>query len=119
MKKLILKKLGNNWYLDLPHNDARAIKIIGKLNRYLTTKDIYNEGVLTAFVLEEGSIIDNQRVILFREKDLLRYATSSDVFNLTASVGGHKIKFNSELLTNINYHLGIDILKNLYKVMIN
>ena len=71
------KKLGNNWYLDMIHDNPMAIMFNEKISRFFSQVDIYNEGILQIYLTECHSIIPDNTIFI-NDLDILKYFTTSD-----------------------------------------
>ena len=100
--RLIFKKLGNHWYLDIPHDNPSALLMDPKIERMLDRIDVYGDDIISNICLSEISdIVPDKGLLQFDEKDLLRYFTTDDSFTMSVYIDDHKFKIPSELYSLI------------------
>ena len=114
-----LKKIGNHWYLDVPHNDPRDLVIDPVLERFLSILDKDNEGVITRIYLsEQQDYINEDGLLQFSDKDLLKYFTTNESFKMNIFINNHHFQISSELYTILETQYQLDFHIALYRFVI-
>ena len=117
--QLIFKKVGNHWYLDIPHDDPKDLILDRRIERFIEHLDYDQSGVMNRICLiEQGDFIDHDGLIQFSDRDLLRYFTTNDKFNMTVSINHHRFKISSNLYTLLENKFKADFHVSAYKIII-
>ena len=117
--QLKFKKLGNHWYLDIPHENPQDLKLEKKVERLLNRLNIYNDDILDRICLVEKTDIGcYDFIIQFSEEDLLRYFTTKDVFFMKIYIGHHIFNISSNLYTLLENHFHFQFHLNVYELII-
>ena len=117
--QLKLKKIGNHWYLDVPHNDPRDLIIDPILERFLSIRDKDKEGIITNIYLsEQQDYINEDGLLQFSEKDLLRYFTTNESFKMNIFISNHHFQISSELYTILESQYQLDFHIALYRFVV-
>lgn len=118
--QLKFKKLGNHWYLDLPHDNPSDLRLDSRLEKFIEHLDTWNNEVVDRIYLDEQTgFICPEGLIQFSDKDLLKYfTTSNNNFDMDLFISGHKFTISSRLYTLLEnvYHLDFHI--SVYKISI-
>ena len=95
---LTFKKLGNHWYLDIPHDNPSDLILDRRIELMLSRLDTWKEGIVTSVSLIcQNDFIDSEGLIQFDDADLLRYFTTDDDFIMALYINGHKWSISSKL----------------------
>lgn len=114
---LTFKKLGNHWYLDIPHDQPEDLKLDRRIELFLSKIDKFNEGIVNnVFLLRQDGFIDSDGLIQFDDKDLHRYFTTNDNFTMALYINGHKWTISSRLYFLIEQRYQLDFHELLYKI---
>ena len=116
---LTFKKLGNHWYLDIPHDNAEDLVLDRRIELMLNRLDVWKEGIITNISLIcQKDFIDSEGLIQFDDNDLLRYFTTDDDFIMTLYINGHKWSISSKLYFLIEQKYKLDLHELVYKIAI-
>ena len=116
---LTFKKLGNHWYLDIPHDNPEDLVLDRRIELMLNRLDVWKEGIVTNISLIcQSGFIDNEGLIQFDDKDLLRYFTTNDDFTMALYINGHKWSISSRLYFLIEQKYKLDFHELVYKISI-
>lgn len=116
---LIFKKLGDNWYIDIPHALPEDLILEPKIGKYLSKIDESNNGILNNIWLIEQIIIPNRdNLIQFDEADLSRYFMSDETFMMNLYVGSHKFQISSKLYFLLENYYNLDLHLSSYRLEI-
>ena len=111
------KRLGNNWYLDIDHEDPNSILLNEKISKTLTMIDKFNRGELTIELSESYSII-RPNTIFINDDDLLNYFTVADNMDIRFYVNDHEFSISDELYTLLEYQFNPNFHKTVYTIEI-
>ena len=116
---LTFKKLGNHWYLDIPHDDPSDLILDRRIELILNRLDTWKEGIIKniSLICQHG-FIDSEGLIQFDDKDLLRYFTTNDDFTMALYINGHKWSISSRLYFLIEHKYKLDLHELVYKISI-
>ena len=112
------KKLGNKWYLDINHLDPIDIAFDDKICKVFTLYDTYNIGELEIELTETYSIVYNNTIFI-NDKDLLRYFTTSDDFDIRFTVRDHEFSISSNMYNLIESCFNPNFHKTYYTIEIH
>ena len=116
---LTFKKLGNHWYLDIPHDNPEDLILDRRIELMLNRLDVWKEGIVTNISLIcQSGFIDNEGLIQFDDNDLLRYFTTDDDFIMALYINGHKWSISSRLYSLIEQRYKLDLHELVYKISI-
>ena len=116
---LTFKKLGNHWYLDIPHDNPEDLILDRRIELMLNRLDIWKEGIVTnGSLICQSGFIDNEGLIQFDDNDLLRYFTTDDDFIMALYINGHKWSISSRLYFLIEQRYKLDLHELVYKISI-
>ena len=116
---LTFKKLGNHWYLDIPHDNQADLVIDRRIELILNRLDTWNDGIVTNISLIcQNRFIDSEGVIQFDDADLVRYFTTNDDFTMALYINGHKWSISSKLYFLIEQKYKLDLHELVYKISI-
>ena len=116
---LTFKKLGNHWYLDIPHDNPEDLILDRRIELMLNRLDVWKEGIITNISLIcQKDFIDNEGLIQFDDNDLLRYFTTDDDFIMALYINGHKWSISSKLYFLIEQKYKLYLHKLVYKISI-
>ena len=119
LKQLLFKKLGNHWYLDIPHDDPADLQLDDRLERFLSTLDPENFGIVDRVYLVQENYTDNvENLIEFRDEDLLRYFTTDDDFLMIIYIGKHRFTISSRFYYLLEREFQFDFHQCMYKIMV-
>jgi hypothetical protein len=117
--QLIFKKVGNHWYLDIPHDNPSDLVLDKRLERLINRLDKWDSGVVDKIYLsEQTDYINPDGLIQFKDDDLLRYFTTKDSFLMTLYIGNHKFKISSNLYTLIESKYQLDLHVSAYRFVV-
>ena len=117
--QLTFKKVGNHWYLDIPHDNPFDLKMERRIEFLIQRLDTWNEGVVNnVYLIEQGDVIVEDGIIQFTEEDLTRYFTTTDDFLMKVYISNHRFLFSSKLyqLLETQYHL--DFHSSVYRISV-
>ena len=112
------KKLGNNWYLDIIHDNPTAIMFNKKISRFFSQVDVYNEGILQIYLTECHSIIPDNTIFI-NDLDILRYFTTSDNIDIRFSVYDHEFCISSDMYYLLEQNFNPNFHKYTYTIEIS
>ena len=115
---IIIKKLGNRWYLDINHLDPSDILFNDKLCKVFNLFDKNNNGKLYIHLIEEYSII-YQNTIFINDEDLLRYFTTMDSFDVRFMISDHEFSISAEMYNVLECELNLNFHKTCYRIEIS
>ena len=116
---LTFKKLGNHWYLDIPHDNPEDLILDRRIELMLNRLDVWKEGIITNISLIcQKDFIDNEGLIQFDDNDLLRYFTTDDDFIMALYINGHKWSISSKLYFLIEQKYKLDLHELVYKISV-
>ena len=116
---LTFKKLGNHWYLDIPHDNREDLILDRRIELMLNRLDVWKEGIVTnVSLICQSGFIDNEGLIQFDDNDLLRYFTTDDDFIMALYINGHKWSISSRLYFLIEQRYKLDLHELVYKISI-
>ena len=116
---LTFKKLGNHWYLDIPHDNPEDLILDRRIELMLNRLDIWKEGIITNISLIcQRTFIDSEGLIQFDDADLFRYFTTNDDFTMALYINGHKWSISSKLYFLIEQKYKLDLHELVYKISI-
>ena len=116
---LTFKKLGNHWYLDIPHDNPEDLILDRRIELMLNRLDVWKEGIVTnVSLICQSGFIDNEGLIQFDDNDLLRYFTTDDDFIMALYINGHKCSISSRLYFLIEQRYKLDLHELVYKISI-
>jgi len=111
MFQLVFKKVGNHWYLDIPHENPSDLKLDRRIEFLLTKADKYNDKIVTVYLHELTDVIIEEGLIQFQESDFQRYFLTNDDFQMKMWINNRKFTISSSLYTLIEnyYHLDLHL----------
>ena len=116
---LTFKKLGNHWYLDIPHDNPADLMLDRRIEFMLSRLDTWKDGVVTnVSLICQHDFIDSEGLIQFDDADLLRYFTTNDDFTMALYINGHKWSISSRLYFLIEQKCKLDLHELVYKISI-
>ena len=116
---LTFKKLGNHWYLDIPHDNPADLMLDRRIEFMLSRLDTWKDGVVTnVSLICQHDFIDSEGLIQFDDADLLRYFTTNDDFIMALYINGHKWSISSRLYFLIEQRYKLDLHELMYKISI-
>ena len=116
---LTFKKLGNHWYLDIPHDNPSDLILDRRIELMLSRLDTWKEGIVTSVSLIcQNDFIDSEGLIQFDAADLLRYFTTDDDFIMALYINGHKWSISSQLGFLIEQKYKLDLHELVYKISV-
>ena len=115
---LTFKKLGNHWYLDIPHDNPEDLVLDRRIELMLNRLDVWKEGITNISLICQSGFIDKEGLIQFDDKDLLRYFTTDDDFIMALYINGHKWSISSKLYFLIEQKYKLDLHELVYKISI-
>lgn len=118
LQQLKFKKLGNHWYLDLPHDNPNDLILHPVLERCVGLFDKYQEEVVDRIYLSECVYTNYDYLIQFTDKDLLKYFTTSEEFLMDVYINNHKYNISSKLYSLLEAKYGLDFHVIPYRIII-
>ena len=109
-----IKKLGDHWYVDLPHFNPNDLSLDPKMERILNQLNVNKVDEFRIGLREQNNIIGSTSVIQFEEQDVVRYLTTDDDFYITIYIKDHQFYITSELYTLLEEQLNLDFSQKLY-----
>ena len=117
--QLIFKKVGNHWYLDIPHDNPCDLMLDIRLERLLNKLDRWDLGVVdNVYLSEQTDFINPEGLIQFADSDLLRYFTTKDNFPMAVFIGNHKFFISSNLYTLLESKYQLDLHVSAYRLVV-
>ena len=114
---IVVKKLGNRWYLDVDHENPLDIAFNDKLCRVFNLYDKYNQGQLYIVLVEEYSLI-YYNTLFVNDEDVLRYFTTSDDFDMRFIVRDHEFTIPVSMYHIIEMEFNPNFHKTCYRLEI-
>lgn len=119
LKQLIFKKIGNHWYLDIPHDNPSNLILDNRLERFFNILDSNKFGIIDrAYLIEENYTDDIDNLIQFDENDILRYFTTTDDFQMKVYIGKHMFLISSKFYTLLEREYGFNFHQSIYRLII-
>lgn len=120
MLSLKVRKIGNHWYPCIEHDLSLNIGFDKKTEYYFNMigKKFLIDELIIHFDEVIGTLIDDN-MILFNEKDILRYFTTDDFFDLEFKIGRHSFTINSDLYWLLETQFNFNFHKNDYRVYVS
>lgn len=119
LKQLKFKKLGNHWYLDIPHDHPEDLVLDDRLERFLDTLDLNKYGTVDRIYLIEEQRTDNiDNLIQFRDEDLLRYFTTTDNFWMVVYIGKHRFQISSKFYYLLEKEYEFNFHQSIYRIIV-
>ena len=120
MATLIIKKVGNHWYADVPHDCDVNITLDRKLEMLFNRINAQTGNDYISFTLEETLFMDDiSNLICFNEEDITRYFITDDEFNMSFKVNNSCFTINTNVYFYITKALDLNFHFNLYKINLN
>lgn len=114
MAILTIKKVGNHWYPDIPHEKGLDISLDTYTERFLSLWSAFKDISEVSFLIEEIPWIqDEKNVIYINEEDLTRYFVTDDYFSIRFVIDNKEFSIGVYLyycLTeafNLSFHTGL------------
>lgn len=118
--RLIFKKVGNHWYLDIPHSNPNDLRLDRRIEFVLNKLDKFNEGVVNnIWLYEQSMFIEPEGLIQFDDADLTRYFTTNDDFILNLYIDKYNFTISSNLYGLIELYYQLNLHELVYRVVIN
>lgn len=116
--RLKFKKFVNHWYPEIPHDSLSDISLCPRMERILEHIDQYKNGEVEIALIEEFGVISEYNILQFDEKDITRWFTSNDDFDMNIYIDNHQFIISSDLysLLEIQYHFNFH--ENIYRIEI-
>lgn len=119
LTQLTFKKLGNHWYLDIPHDNPADLILDNRLERFLDRLDPEKYGIINRIYLMEEEYTDNvENLVQFRDSDLLRYFTTNDDFLMVIYIGKHRFSISSKFYTLLEKNYQFEFHQSIYKIIV-
>ena len=119
LKQLVFKKIGNHWYLDIPHDDPADLALDCRLERFFDIMDSNKFGIMDRAYLIEEHFTDNiDNLLQFRDEDLLRYFTTSDDFQMVVYIGKHRFTISSRFYYLLEKQYQFNFHESIYRIII-
>lgn len=117
---LVFKRIGNHWYLDIPHHNPNDLVLDRRAELFLSRLDEYNEGIIDRIWLHEQNMyIINEGLLQINDKDLMRYFTTDDDFRMHIYISGHKFTISSRLYALLELNYKLDMHESVYRIAID
>lgn len=118
--RLIFKKVGNHWYLDIPHSNPNDLRLDRRIEFVLNKLDKFNEGIVNnIWLYEQSMFIEPEGLIQFDDADLTRYFTTNDDFILNLYIDKYNFTISSNLYGLIELYYQLNLHELVYRVVIN
>lgn len=119
LTQLVFKKIGNHWYLDIPHDNPADLILDNRLERFFDKLDPENYGSINRIYLMEEEFTDNvENLIQFRDSDLLRYFTTTEDFQMLVYIGKHCFHISSRFYTLLEQKYQFNFHQSIYKIIV-
>ncbi len=108
-----VKLLGNHWYPSISHHEGCIVGFNEKIDKFLDffNYNHNNNDELTLEFEELGDVWEGvDGIIYFDEKDMCRYFTTDDNFDLKFIINNHEFSISSDMyfwleqILNFNFH---------------
>lgn len=116
--QLVFKKVGNHWYLNIPHDKPNDLILHPVFERCLDVLNTDNTGIVSNVYLDECYNLDSNFLIQFTDQDLLKYFTTDKSFLMDLYIDNHCYKISSELYSLLEATYQLDLHQVLYKITI-
>lgn len=119
LKQLVFKKIGNHWYLDIPHDDPADLALDCRFERLFDMLDTNHFGIMDrAYLIEEDYTDNVDNLLQFRDEDLLRYFTTTDDFQMVVYIGKHRFTISSRFYYLLERAFEFNFHESIYRIMI-
>jgi len=115
--RFTVKKLGDNWYLDIKHDSPFDILLDSKIGHCLSRIDKSKSGQLRFTLYEIHSIIDDNTIYM-EEEDIVRYLTTNDDFDIHFWILDHEFSISSDLYSLLEDQYNLNLHKTMYTIEI-
>lgn len=116
IQSITIQKLGNHLYPNINHNCLSDIQLSKKIEKILY-RHIHISTCEVVFY-EQFDIIDNDNILQFREKDIVRYLTTNDDFDIHFYINDHEFIISSKLYSLLESQYNFNFHKTLYRIEI-
>lgn len=110
-----IKKLGDYWYPDIPH-EANYIYTFDKKCNKLFNRIDNGYGELTIEFEEIGIIFDGLNILYFEEQDITKYLMTDDDFNLHFMINNHIFEISSDFYWLLEHNFNFNFHKESYRI---
>ncbi len=110
-----VKKVGNHWYPNLKHDDPINLMLDPKIEKLLNLLDKNNLGELN-FALSEVHTWLEPNTIQFRDTDILKWLTTTDVFTIKVFIRDHEFEVSTLLMDSFEEQFSTNFYKTLYSI---
>lgn len=119
LKQLVFKKIGNHWYLNIPHDNPEDLVLDNRLERFLDTLDPNKYEIVNRIYLLKENYTDNvDNLIQFRDEDLLKYFTTDDKFWMIVYIGKHRFTISSTFYYLLEKEYQFDFHQSIYRIIV-
>lgn len=117
--RLIFKKVGNHWYLDIEHDNPQDLILDPVLERFLSLRDSLNLGIVdNIYLVEQNGFIEPEGLLQFTDEDLLRYFTTKDTFKMNIFISNHHFQISSNLYSLLENKYQLDFHISAYRLAV-
>lgn len=117
--RLIFKKVGNHWYLDIEHDNPQDLILDPVLERFLSSRDSLNLGIVdNIYLVEQNGFIEPEGLLQFTDEDLLRYFTTKDTFKMNIFISNHHFQISSNLYSLLENKYQLDFHISAYRLAV-
>lgn len=118
MLRVKVIKVGNHWYLNVPHDYEDMINFNKKIDRILNKIDFGEFRSLTIRFQESDDLKDKTNRLYFDENDVYQYMTSTDFINMRFVINDHEFYINSDVYWILENTFNFDFHKKSYQIEI-
>lgn len=92
------------------------ISLCHKAERILNYLDTYKEGEVEIALIEEFGVISDHAILQFDEKEITRWFTTNDDFNMNIYVDNHQFSISSDLYSLLEQQYHFNFHENIYRL---
>ena len=118
--RLVFKKIGNHWYLDINHHNPQDLILDRKIELFLNKLDIYNEHIVNnIWLYEQGDYIIKEGLVQFSDEDMTRYFTTEDDFTMRIYIDKYEFTLTSRLYNLLELNYQLDLHESVYRITLD
>lgn len=114
--RLKFKKFANHWYPEILHDNLRDISLCPKTERVFDFLDEMKTGEVEIALIEEFGVISDHSILQFDERDITRWFTTSDDFDMSIYIDDHEFIISSDLYSLLEQQYQFKFHENIYRM---
>ena len=118
--RLIFKKVGNHWYLNINHHNPQDLVLDKKIELFLNKLDKFEDHIIdNIWLFEQDDYIISEGLVQFNDSDLTQYFTTDDDFDMKIYIDKYEFTLTSKLysLLELNYQLNFH--ESVYRIALD